>query len=472
MSTKKQILFNAGVQIFGKGLALLISLATIALTTRALGVEYFGFYTTIITFLSIFGVMADFGLVLVSSKLLSLHTHDEERMFGTLLSVRLLSALVIIGSAPLIVQLFPYPAEIKEGITLSTIAFIAIAMTQITTGLFQRNLTMIKSVFAEIFSKSIGAIGVLLAIYYNGGLFGILLSVVIAQCFALLINLYNANKTTHIRLHFHIPYIKQIFTESLPIGVGIFFNTIYLRGDALMLSLLSTQTDVGLYGAAYRILDIVTQAPIMLMGLMIPLLASAFYEKRKHDFDRLLVRSSEFMIITVLPIIVGCVILSEKIMVILGGEDFAPAGKIAAILTLALLGGFAGALFGHVNVAIGRQKNALWIYAFVAITSLTGYFLFIPTYSTTGAALVTVFSETLAGTLLAWNVLRYTKTKLNLSTLTLKVFIAASIMGVALLLTMSLPFIVQTLIALSIYVGVTLVLNIISREELAMVFKK
>lgn len=472
MSTKKQILFNAGVQIFGKGLALIISLGTIALTTRALGVEYFGFYTTIITFLSIFGVIADFGLVLVSSKLLSLHKHDEERMFGTLLSVRLLSALIIIGSAPLIVQFFPYPAEIKGGVTITTLAFIAIALTQVTTGLFQRNLTMAKSAIAEIISKSIGALGVFLSMYWNLGLFGILLSVVIAQCCALAINLYNANQTTRIRLYFHLPYIKQIFTEALPIGIGIFWNTIYLRGDALMLSLLSTQTNVGLYGAAYRILDIVTQAPIMLMGLMIPLLASAFYEKRKEDFDRLLVRSSEFMIITVVPFVVGCVLLSKKIMVLLGGEDFAPAGPIAALLTLALLGGFAGALFGHVNVAIGRQRNALWIYALVAITSLTGYFLFIPTYSTTGAALVTVFSETLAGILLAWSVLRFTKTKLNLTTLTLKVILASLLMGVALLLTMSLPFLVQVLVALLVYISATLAFNIISREELTMVLKK
>lgn len=472
MSTKKQILFNAGVQIFGKGLALLLSLATIALTTRALGVEYFGYYTTIITFLSMFGVIADFGLVLVSSKLLSLHAHDEERMFGTLLSVRLISALVIIGSAPLIAQLFPYPAEIKNGIAVTTLAFIAIAMTQVTTGLFQRNLTMIKSAFAEIFSKSVALLGVFLGIYYNVGLFGILAATVVSQCCALAINLFNANRAVRIRLHFHIPYLKQIFTEALPIGIGIFWNTIYLRGDALMLSLIQSQTDVGLYGAAYRILDIVTQAPIMLMGLMIPLLASAFHEHRKEDFDRLLKRSSEFMVIIAIPLIVGCVILSKKIMIILGGEDFAPAGPIAAILTLALLGGFAGALFGHVNVAIGRQRNALWIYALVAITSLIGYFIFIPIYSTTGAALVTVFSETLAGSLLAWHVLRFTKTKLHLTSLISKVCTAAAIMGAALFFTLSLPFVVQIFIALVVYIGAALTFNVISRDELTMVLKK
>jgi O-antigen/teichoic acid export membrane protein len=60
LSTK--IAYNTIAQIIGKALATILGLVAVVIMARYLGRQGFGAYTTIITFLSFFGILADLGL--------------------------------------------------------------------------------------------------------------------------------------------------------------------------------------------------------------------------------------------------------------------------------------------------------------------------------------------------------------------------------------------------------------------------
>jgi O-antigen/teichoic acid export membrane protein len=57
-------------------------------------------------------------------------------------------------------------------------------------------------------------------------------------------------------------------------------------------------------------------------------------------------------------------------------------------------------VFGHVALALDKQKQALWVYVCDAILSIIGYLIFIPRFGVWGAIGVTIFSEFYAGILL------------------------------------------------------------------------
>ena len=81
----------------------------------------------------------------------------------------------------------------------------------------------------------------------------------------------------------------------------------------------------------------------------------------------------------------------------MAGPEFSGGGKILRLLSVSLLGVCFGMVFGHLNLALNRQRQALWIFGSDALLSIIGYFIFIPLFGAYGAAGVTIFSEFYAG---------------------------------------------------------------------------
>ena len=471
MSLGRKIVDNTLIQIFGKIVSVIVAIGAIALLTRYLGAEQFGWYTTSLTFLQFFGILADFGLVLVTSQMLAAHPRNQQNIIHNLFSFRLLTAFVIIGIAPIIVLLFPYPIAVKQAVGLMTVMFFSISLQQIFTGLFQEQLAMKWSVLAEVTSRILLIAGVALTMYLHLGFLAAILAIVFANVVQLFILALAGMKFISIKLSYDKKIWHEIIQKSYPIALAIFFNMIYLRSDILILSLQRSQAEVGLYGAAYKILDVLTQAPIMFMGLMLPILTQLWVHKKTNQFKQMLQKSFRVFMIIGIPIIAGGLALAHPIMKLIAGNEFAASGTVAQILFLALIGGFLGALFGHVIVAINKQKHVIWIYTLVAAVALTGYLITIPTLGMVGAAWVTVLSELLAGILLTRYVICCTNIRITWKTTFIKTVTASVIMIIPILLLPHLHVLVLTAIGMVTYAAAALILKIISTREIRSLIK-
>jgi len=122
-------------------------------------------------------------------------------------------------------------------------------------------------------------------------------------------------------------------------------------------------------------------------------LTSAWLEKRTADFHKILNKAYGFMVIIAIPFIVGTQFLAKNIMVVIAGEDFAPAGVVLRILIIAAGLVYFSVLMSHAIIAAGAQKKMIPAYIFTSVTALIGYFYFIPIYSYIGAAGMTIYSE-------------------------------------------------------------------------------
>ena len=149
MSLAAKIAKNTIYQITGKGAGMLLGLATVALMTRYLGRQGFGYYTIIISYLQFFGVLIDFGLQMTTSQLLAKPGANQSQIFGNLLAVRLLSALVFIGLGSIIVWFLPYPYEVKIGVGVAAFSFFFISLQSVLIGLFQKHLAMAEVAMAD-----------------------------------------------------------------------------------------------------------------------------------------------------------------------------------------------------------------------------------------------------------------------------------------------------------------------------------
>jgi O-antigen/teichoic acid export membrane protein len=139
MSLTKKIAHNTIIQIAGKIISTILGLFALALITRYLGRGGFGEYTTIVTFLTFFATIADFGLTLVTVQMISARGAEENKLLNNIFGLRLVSIIIVLLFAPLTISFFPYSPAVKLGVLIAFASFIFPALNQVIIGLFQKN---------------------------------------------------------------------------------------------------------------------------------------------------------------------------------------------------------------------------------------------------------------------------------------------------------------------------------------------
>lgn len=465
MSLTRQVAHNTIAQIAGKIISTLLGFAALGMMTRYLGQEQFGWYITTISFLQFVGIMTDFGLTPVTAQMMSEPRFDKQKLFQNLLGFRFVTALIFLGLTPLLSLFFPYEREIKIAIGFTSLSFMAIAMNQVLVGLYQTKLKMQIVSIGEVIGRVALIAGIWLVIRYGYGFLSIMGAVTVASLIYTAILWLRGRKETAVGLAFDREIWRAIITKMWPIAISIIFNVVYLKGDVILLSLFVSQNEVAVYGLPYRILDVITQSAMMLMGVLLPLLAFSWSRNDKAEFKKRYQQSFDAMMLFAIPMMAGTIALAKPIMTFIAGEKYVESGALLAILAVAVFGVYLGAVFGHTAVAIDKQRQTMWVYISDAIITLIGYLIFIPRFGLYGAAWMSVFSELYAGALL-WAVIRhYSGEPLFLKT-TGKIILASLVMGTALFFLNDLHVLLNILLGIAIYSAALLALRAVSRETL------
>jgi len=465
MSVAKQVAHNTMFQMIGKVISTFFGLAAVAMMTRYLGQEKFGWYITTVSFLSVIGILIDFGMTPVTAQMLGENKFAKEKIFNNILTFRFLSALFFLSLAPLLALFFPYPNTVKVAIAFTAISFLAISLNQVFIGFLQEKLQMQIQALGEIIGRIVLVAGLFIAIYYQAQ-FLTIMWVIIAASLVYTATLYLfIRKKTKLNFSFDKIIWREIIIKMWPIAVAIIFNVVYLKGDVLLLSYFNSQTEVGIYGAAYRVIDIVVQTAMMIMGVMLPLLANSWIQKNKEEFKQRYQVAFDAMMILAIPMFTGLFLLSHKIMVLVAGPEFYISGNALQILSLAILGVFWAGIFGHLVVAVNLQKEVLWVYISNAIITFAGYMIFIPKYGMYGAAWMTVFSEWYTAVMVTLVARKNVKDKIDYGFLR-KVVLSSVVMGIIIVWLMKLPVLVIIIISVLIYTIMLFATRAVSKNQL------
>ncbi len=429
MKLSAKVAYNTIIQVASKFIATGLGLAAVAVMTRYLGAAGFGQYTTIITFLSFFAIMADMGLTLVTAQMISRPGVNQDKIVGNIFSLRLVSAVMFLGLAPLTVFFFPYDPIIKIGVAVAALSFFFIALNQVFVGVFQKNLRMDKVSIAEVAGRTVLLAGVIAAVRLDYGLIGIMAVTVIASMVNFLLLYSFSVKLVRVKLSFNKGVWKEIAQKSWPLALTIALNLVYLKTDTLILSLIRPQEEVGIYGAAYKVIDVLITVPFMFAGLILPIIAAEWAKKNIESFKNIMQKSFDAMAIVALPLVIGAQFTAKPIMVFVAGQNFGASGPVLQVLIIAAGIIFLGSAFTHGIIAVNKQKKIIGAYLFVGVTAVAGYLVFIPKYSYFGAAWVTIYSELAVVSASVYLIWKYTKFLPNLK-IFFKSLLASAVMGV------------------------------------------
>ncbi|MFH1456953.1 MAG: flippase [Patescibacteria group bacterium] len=393
MSLTKKITFNTIIHTAGKFFASALGVIFVGLLARYLGTEGYGYFTTIYAYLFFFATLGDLGLYLITINELGREEVDQKKIYSNIFTMRFVSGVALMIVACAIIWLFPYPLLVKFGVLIVSISVLLQMSDQILVALFQKEMKTKYAAIAEVVGKCVVLGMAILAVSLGWSFYAILWIVSAGLGVHFFINLFFARRFLAFKFAFDKEVWKNILKKSWPIAMYMVFSMIYFKADTIILSFYHPASTVGLYGAPYKILEVLIAFPAIFMGLVSPHLSRAFSKNNIEDFKRIFQKAFDGLSLIIWPMIFGIVALALPIIHLIAGQAFSTSAPILQILIMATGIIFVAHLSTFAVVAINKQKSMMKYYIFAAVLALVLYFVFIPKYSFWAAAIITVIVE-------------------------------------------------------------------------------
>ncbi len=465
MAVAKKIAYNvalnSSIKIFS---TVVLSLFSIRLITGHLGPEGFGMYATMLAFFSLFSAIIDLGLGPVTAREISREHADEENILGKIVTLRLLTSGALVLVCPILIYFFHYSNELKIGIFFAALATIFSTFSYVLNGVFQKRLIMDKVALVELGGKLLQVGLVWLFITTNLGFLYIASTVLFALIFNAALAYFLSRRYVRIRLSFDPVFWRKFLKESLPLGATAIITFAYFKLDTILLSIWQSQTEVGVYNVAYKIIENLVFFPAMLVGLILPLLSRYIYTNRPY-FEEIAGKTSKVFLVLLTPLVVGTWFLAPHIVHIISGGDFAASVPVLRVLILALACIFFGNYFNMLLIVSNAQKKLMLALLCIALVNVAVNVIIIPLYSYMGAAytsLLTEFLVAIVSGILVYRHIHYVPSFEHAG----RIFLAGAIMGIILYILSPMPFFISGALASIAYVLALALFKAVSLREI------
>lgn len=366
--------------------------------TRYLGPAGFGKYTFALVFVTLFGVIGDWGMTLIGVREASRKIESAGETVGNILVVRFLLAFVAIILSNIAVFVLPYSTEIRTLVGISSLSLLALSIKTSFQIVFNARLRMEFFALSELAANALVIFLVAFLIAIKAGLPMIMVAFLAGQIFAAGVAWLLGVRLSPIKLSLFRKETAYILAESLPMGAILVLFTVYNRIDTVLLSYFKGEEAVGLYGAAYRIFEVLVLGAAYFANSILPLISNLAMNNR----SALKVVYEKAMIILLLMGIAAAVVnflLAPIGIAIVAGSKFSGAILALQILSLALVVSYLNHLNGYTLIALGKQWYSFAIAIVALVINLGLNVIFIPRFSLYAAAAITFVTEGIIATL-------------------------------------------------------------------------
>lgn len=402
---RSQLIRGSLANIFIKAIYIVIQFAVGVMLARLLGPEDLGTYAFTIALVQVMAIIGQAGFPAYLVRSVALYsTHEafselKGLLIGSFQIVIVLSLIVtnvgvawLIGSGVNVGQVPPH--IIMTGLVLVPL----LAMGATNSGAIRGLGYVVVGQIPDQIIRPAVYLAVLLTIYAFGLAFslkdillvyaGALFASLVAG-FVLLIR-HAPRQMRNITAEMHrTQWLRQSFPFLLLAGVQV----LNYQTDVVMLGMLSTQEQVGLYRVAIQVADGLGVLLFAISLVIEPQLARLHAQQDWQRVQRLLVYSHRIATLVMLPVVLLIVGISTDLVTLLFGAEFRPASSALDILSLGKIiyatvgfSGLALSMFGHAG-------TAAYLALITVVMNVTLNFMLIPYYGIDGAAVATVVSQ-------------------------------------------------------------------------------
>ena len=381
-----------------QGLGILGSAAigffTFVAVTRGLGLEAFGDFTAAMVFLYIPIVVADIGFSTTVLREIAASPERTEHAMRASLPLRALMSAGTVAVAAAIGVALPLNDRTTVALLIGAIGSFLTLMTLALLPVLQAQLRMHWAVAGNMVGRLVTLGATLGALGLGLGFKSIVWAQVIGIAVTFAVHVFAVARTVSIRPVVDREYWRGLVVGSLVIGFAIGLSQIYFRVDTLLLALLRSSEEVGLYGAAYKFIELSQFTAAAVAVSMFPPLAKFVAAGDPRAFG-LVQKSFDVLLAGAVFLTVLMLAFPEEIITFTAGPDYRDAAVALQLLAPYVLFGFVNAGLWRVLLAAERDRTLLVTSGAVLVLNVLLNIALIPEYGYKAAAVVSVVSEAL-----------------------------------------------------------------------------
>ncbi|MFA6082389.1 MAG: flippase [Patescibacteria group bacterium] len=494
MNLTRKVAWNTAVQGFGRLLAILVSFASVKILTVNLGPAGYGEYAAILNYVTFFAVLADFGFFWILVKELSVVTDRERTNYitGNIMAFRAIFATIVLACAVIAVYLAPAGSiailtpAVKWGILVVAIATFWQSMNSTMVAVFQAHFRMEAPVITDIIGRIISLIVLIPFIIWHLNVAWLVSAMVWGGFINFVLNIIAGRKYADFGFKFDFAYWRKIWSECAILGVVSVLALVYFKIDGVMLSIMRSATDVGIYSAPYKVIEIINFFPAIFMGLIFTALAQSWQTDKKRAAT-LINRSTEAMTLIIFPILIAGIVLAKPIMQFVTSTSYADYSTVTlnilnhhlvfnGVMVLQLLlvavtiDAFAN-IYGKGIIAFGSTKLLLWPNVIAVLVNIGLNLYVIPRWSYAGTTFVTIITELIVLIIQIVIIKRYVKMVLPWKMFG-RTILATLMMAIVLLPLRDVNALIGLGVGAVVYTAFAWLFGAITPETVQMVFKK
>lgn len=363
---------------------------------RVLGIENFGFYITALAYFGLISSISDFGF---NRYLLREGSRDERNLPSYICNIFLLRLTISCFIFALFALWLNFFDTNHIRVSLSMLVIMAVIPQSIALTFDAALITKQKIIYSALGLSFLSAITAFLGfilVKSGFGAYGAVGALVFGQILYLFY-LFILLIRSKIRFLSSVTYqqLKKITLGSLPYGILAVLGLIYFRIDTLLLSYIKGSNDTGLYGVAYKFLEVLVVIPTGVSLVLFPFMAR-LHDSSIQEVKKVYRQSLILLAFLSLPIfLVYFFILPIIINLLL--PQYNPSIKSIQILSFAIP--FMFMQVPAVTVLFSTEKylkKIIFYSCFTVLFNIVLNILFIPDFGFIGASWVTVASEILS----------------------------------------------------------------------------
>jgi O-antigen/teichoic acid export membrane protein len=390
---------NTLLRAAGEVVAKAASLLLFVVMARELGREGFGAFMFALGLTGALLLLSGFG----SEELTAREVARDHRRAGPFLAniaaIKVVSALALLGVAAGLVQLGDYSRDTRLAVYLVGLGVALEVMAKTWHAVFQAYERLWLISLSVIVQRTLTAIAGIAVLAAGGGVVavsvvfaaGALAGLVVAQ---LSLRLLGVRPTALEPRRW-----AGLVRAGIPIGLAGLLFVLLLRLDVTLLSFLAGEATVGLYAAAFRLVEGTQFLAWSLSGAMLPWLARAEAVEGPNGLARGLELGLKAMTGMLVPIGIAFVVFADPIVDLLYGPAYADS-----VLPLRLLGAMS-ALYGVQTliatsfIARDAPLSFARLVGVAVVVNLVANIALIPSYGADGAAAAALVSSGLLAVL-------------------------------------------------------------------------
>lgn len=458
---------GGALRVGGYLLATAVSALSAALLFRHLKVISTGSYAAAVTLVAIVGALSDLGLTAIGVREMSQQQPSERwRLARDLLGLR----IVLTAAGGLIVTViawWAYSPTLAAGVALACLGLLLQAAQDNFTLPLTLGLRLGWMAALDLSRQMLTTTCTIALVLLGATLVPFLAISVPVGVVMLSVSGWLVRGTRTLTPTFSISRWRALISKTVVYSIAVAASALYFRIATLLVSALSSSKQLGYFGASFRIIEVLTLVPALLVGAAFPIFARA----ARDDHERLgyaLGRVFEVSVIVGAWVAVSIAVAAPLAIAVIGGAEFAPAASVLAVQGVGLGAMFVSLVWANALLSLGVFRQILLLNTLTLVVVAVLVAILASIDGARGAAIGTSIAEIVAIVVQALAVV-HRRPHLRPSLRVLPPTALAGAIALAPLLIPGMPTIVRLVLSTALFVAVALLAKAAPQEALEVV---